>query len=333
MKKYVVVLLHVSYWIMYLLVVSGLLLVVDHRKVNVISPAFFGAVIPAIIGFYIFYGTLFTRYLAKKKLARLFLSIVLTSLMASAITEIIVYLFFNVDGSFATIFFSGLLIAFIALVNGIMGLIMKGFFTWYDEIRIKMELNQKNYETELALMKAQMNPHFLFNTINNIDVLIGKDPKMASDYLNKLSEMMRFMLYETKTEKIALEKELDYISRYIKLQKIRSPHANYISYTLTGRPENKMIEPMLFIPFIENAFKHALKTENAVTMSLSVEANKIIFEIANRYAKSTGPAIVQSGVGNELIRKRLSLLYPQRHTLDVNDANELYRVKLSIDLI
>jgi sensor histidine kinase YesM len=334
MKKYVVVLLHLGYWFMYLFVISGLLLVLDHTKIHVISPAFFGAIIPAVIGFYFFYGILFDKYLAKKELFKFFLFLVLVSIMAAVITEVIIHSIFNVSSDFGSVFFSGLFISFIGMVNGILALVMKGFITWYGDIKIKVELNKKNYETELALMKAQINPHFLFNTINNIDVLILKDPAKASEYLNKLSDIMRFMLYETKTEKITLEKELSYIEKYVELQKIRTTNPNYVKYEVNGGPENLLIEPMLFIPFIENAFKHAenKKVDNAIKILFEVEKNKIKFVCENAYSIDAQLKPEHSGLGNELIQKRLALLYPNKHTFEVVNKNGIYTVNLLLSL-
>lgn len=334
MKKYVVVLLHLGYWFMYLLVISGLLLVVDHTKVNVISPPFFAAMIPALFGFYVFYGILFERYLAKKKILKFFLFMLLFSIMSAVITEIILNIFFHVDRSFATIFFAGLLISFIGFVNGVLGLVMKGFITWYAEIKIKVELDRKNYEMELALMKAQINPHFLFNTLNNIDVLIHKDAIKASEYLNKLSDIMRFMLYETKAHKIKLSDELTYIEKYISLQKIRSNNPNYIKFEVKGEQASIMIEPMLYIPFIENAFKHAenKKIEDAIYVSFKIEKDVIQFVCENSFSESKHTKPEYGGLGNELILKRLDLIYPKRHHLEITNHNAIYRVNLSLIL-
>jgi two-component system LytT family sensor kinase len=334
MRKYVVVLLHLSYWFMYLIIVSGLLLAVDHRKVNVISPAFFSAVIPAVLGFYAFYGVLFGKYLAKKELLKFFLFLVLVSLFTAVITELVLYSMFNVDKSFGTVFFAGLIIAFIGMASGIMGLVMKGFITWYADIKVKVELNQKNYEMELALMKAQINPHFLFNTINNIDVLIQKDPPKASEYLNKLSDIMRFMLYETKAEKISLSKELAYIEKYMELQKIRTTNSSYAKYEVKGDPGNLVIEPMLFIPFIENAFKHAenKKTENAIKVSFVIEKDQIRFECENAYSGEKQMKPEYGGLGNELIQRRLALIYTDKHHFVTSNKDGIYKVNLSVTL-
>ena len=193
----------------------------------------------------------------------------------------------------------GWFLAFISLVNGATGLVMKGFFTWYNDIKVKVDLAKKNYEMELALVKSQINPHFLFNTINNIDVLITKDATRASEYLNKLSDIMRFMLYETKPAKIPLNKELTYIEKFIELQKIRTTNPHYINYTVKGDATNLMIPPMLLIPFIENAFKHAenKKAENAININLDIEQEKFIFKCENTYNQNSQMKQEHSGLG------------------------------------
>lgn len=143
---------------------------------------------------------------------------------------------------------------------------------------------------------------------------------------------MRFMLYETKAEKIPLKQELSYIEKYIDLQKIRTSNPSYINYSAQGDSDNLMIAPMLFIPFIENAFKHAenKKTDNAINIKISAEKDTITFECENAYSTDTQTKLGHSGLGNELIQKRLMLLYPNKHTLNVTDENNTYKVKLTI---
>lgn len=337
MKKSVVFFLHLGYWFMYLLLILMLLRaigVVIKGFLIFLSAASIAAIVPALIGFYFSYGFLFKNFLAKKKILKLTLYFMLMMLLAPIITQLILRLFFGdkFDSSFSTLFFSGILLSFISLINGITGLVMKGFISWYADIKVKVELNQKNHETELALMKAQLDPHFLFNTINNIDVLILKDPNKASQYLNKLSDMMRFMLYETKTDKIDLEKELTYIQKYIDLQKIRSSNSSYVNLEVSGSPANLHIEPMLFIPFIENAFKHTenKKIENAIKILVVIKKNKIHFECENAYSVNLHPETKSTGIGDDLIKRRLALLYPGKHQLDLQKENGIYKVTLSI---
>jgi LytS/YehU family sensor histidine kinase len=143
---------------------------------------------------------------------------------------------------------------------------------------------------------------------------------------------MRFMLYETKTEKIALSKELDYIEKYIDLQKIRSANENYIQYLIKGDPAGKLIAPMLFIPFIENAFKHAenKKAENAVKINIEINEEMITFDCVNQFSAKQQVKPDQGGLGNELILKRIKLLYPGKHSLDIDTKNNIYAVRLAL---
>jgi LytS/YehU family sensor histidine kinase len=226
-----------------------------------------------------------------------------------------------------------LLMSVIPLVNSLFGLGMRGFITWYCDIKLKEELSRKNHETELALIRSQIDPHFLFNTLNNIDVLIELDPVKASDYLNMLSDIMRFMLYETKTEMIPVARELQYIEKYIALQKIRTSNDSYVIYNIVGNYEQVSVEPMLFIPFIENAFKHAENThiENAILISFIFTERRLTFTCKNKYITHPQRHKAYSGIGNDLIKRRLELLFGEKHTLSISDENEMYIITLAIE--
>jgi LytS/YehU family sensor histidine kinase len=220
----------------------------------------------------------------------------------------------------------------IGLVSGFVALVIKGFINWVNEKKLKEALKEKNHQMELALIKSKLDPHLLFNTINNIDALIIKDAVEASNYLNKLSDIMRFMLYETMAEKILLSQEIEYIEKYIALQKIRTANAEYVHFSVTGTIGNKMIAPMVFIPFIENAFKHThnKKLENAIAVHIIISNNTIQLVCQNKFDSKPVVRQPDSGLGNELIQKRLQLIYPEKHTLEVNKTNELYTVNLTI---
>ncbi|MDQ3749213.1 MAG: histidine kinase [Acidobacteriota bacterium] len=222
----------------------------------------------------------------------------------------------------------------IAAIHGGIALVIRGFITWYDEIKLKEELVNKSFEMELALIKSQINPHFLFNTINNIDVLISKDAGKASEYLNKLSDILRYMVYETKTEKIFLAKELNYIEKYLELQKIRTTNSNYVDFQITGNANNLTIAPIILFLFIENAFKHTenKKNSNSINIKVLIEKTKLVFECENSYQNNLQIKQDYGGLGNELIQKRLMLLYPDSHLLEIADNNRIYKLKLSLDL-
>jgi LytS/YehU family sensor histidine kinase len=211
-------------------------------------------------------------------------------------------------------------------------LVIKGFITWFDEIKLKEALKEKNHEMEMALIKSQLDPHLLFNTINNIDALILKDSVAASDYLNKLSDIMRFILYETKTEEIPLSKEIEYIEKYIALQKIRTANQSYVRFSVTGTPDHKLIVPMVFIPFIENAFKHTnnKKVKDAINVQILITDESVQLICENKFDSKLTVQQTDGGLGNELIKKRLNLIYAGKHTLTVHKTNDLYSVHLTI---
>ena len=348
MKKGVIILLHTGYWIMYLLLMlvffsffaeqassQNETLTLKQLMLQWMLLMLCVSIIPGLIGFYSFYSFLFERFLKRKKIVLFFLFALLFGIIAGIAGIGALSFRFNKNifgGGADPLIPIFILLVFIALVNGVIGLVIKGFISWYGDIKLKEELNRKNFETELALMKAQLNPHFLFNTINNIDVLIQKDPAKASAYLNQLSEMLRFMLYETKTEKILLGREIEYIEKYIALQRIRSSNPDYIQFRLEGDSGTKTIPSMLFIPFIENAFKYAenKKLENAVDIRLLITNDHIQFTCTNRYQQQQHSP-EQGGLGNELIRKRLQLLYPGKHDLQITDANGQYSVLLILN--
>ncbi len=343
MKKSIVGLLHAGFWGCYLvliMVILGVLFgsrgeVSTSRIENAFEIILIFAVIPSIITFYSFYFLLFPKFLQQKKI---FLPIIY-GLLISLFSDFIGYTILSVkygemcrddDSSPLMVI---LFMSFINLVCGVIALVIRGFITWFEEIKLKDALRQKNHEMELALVKSQLDPHFLFNTLNNIDVLILKNANEASNYLNKLSDIMRFMLFETKTDKILLSKEIEYIEKYIALQKIRTANSNYVNFKITGITDHETIAPMVFIPFIENAFKHTTnkKLENAVDINIIIKKDNIQMVCENKFDPNRKLQQENNGLGNELIQKRLSLIYPEAHTLDVANQNGLYSVHLTIN--
>ncbi len=348
MKKIVIVSLHIGYWLLYVLLLLLILLCLQVGT-NLKAYPFFSnfnfviffasfAIVPALLGFYSFYALLFDHFLIRRKILLLFVAGMFTAIVSSLISAAIISLLhsfhigpgiFN-DGltSAITVF---TVIVIIASLNGTIGLIMKGFIRWYEELKLKEELTRKNFEMELALVKSQISPHFLFNTLNNIDVLITKNSEKASSYLNQLSDIMRFMLYETKTEKILLSKELAYVQKYIELQKIRTANPDFVYFNVEGETTYDYIAPMVLIPFVENAFKHAvnLRNGNAIQIKVWVKKGVIGFECENKFQESIEKS-EHGGLGNKLIKRRLELMYGGRHTLEIKKSDTIYVIKLLI---
>lgn len=312
------------------------------RIENAFISVFLFAFFPSLITFYLYYFLVFPKYLKQKKFLRSIIFGLLISMGAAVISYVLIRYFIE-TGRIVDMDQGGkngrstairviIIMTFIASISGVVALVIKGFITWFEEIKLKEELKQKNHETEMALVKSQLDPHFLFNTLNNIDVLLLKDAAEASNYLNKLSDIMRFMLYETKTDLILLEKEIEYIEKYIELQKIRTSNLNYVSFHVTGAPGNKTIAPMIFIPFIENAFKHSTnkKIDNAINVHIFINKESIQFVCENKFDSNRKIKQESGGLGNDLIRKRLNLIYHEKHTLEIDKHIDHYSVHLTI---
>jgi len=287
-----------------------------------------------IVIFYLFYFLFFSVYLSNRKI---FLFVV-AGLLAAVLITAAEYLGLRalVPASFNNV---GLGLVIGNMITGVIysavaACLIRGFVNWYADIRYKKELERKNIETELALLKARINPHFLFNTLNNIDVLIEKDAQQASIYLKKLSDILRFTLYESPLEQIELKQEVGYIEQYIELQKIRTANPDFVKLTVNGNLDNRQIAPMLFIPYIENAFKHSTnkKISKAIEIGIGVLRNTITFTCSNAYNQSTELKQPHSGLGLELINNRLNLLYKGAYVLNITQTDERFNVTLAINL-
>lgn len=196
----------------------------------------------------------------------------------------------------------------------------------------KQMLEKEQITMELALLRAKIDPHFLFNSINNIDVLINSKPKKASEFLKKLGEILRFVLYRTDEERISLNEEIACIEKYIELQKIRSVNERFVDFEISGNPEGRFIAPMILIPFVENAMKFVAdrKQDNAINVSLKVFKDYIIFKIVNTVRKGSLGTYESSGIGLKTIKQRLSLLYFGKHSLSIFTDEEFFKVELQI---
>jgi sensor histidine kinase YesM len=342
-KRTVVVLIHCGYWLVYLLLFSVVIAAAGAQARRplpaTLLPPFSLVVLlvsPNLVSFYSFYFLLAPRLLARKNVFTLALFGVPVCLLSAVFGALLSPAFFGFGQPIFSdarefLVLTASLFAVCALHGGA-ALLVRGFVAWYDEVTLREELTRRNFETELALIKSQLNPHFLFNTINNIDVLIAGNPKLASEYLNKLSDILRYMVYETKAETIALTTELDYIGKYVELQKIRTANPGYVRFEVAGDPGGMRVAPMLLFPFIENAFKHTegRKSAHSIRIKVSVEKNVLLFECENSYRASPDGKQDFGGRGNELVKRRLALSYPGRHALEVADDGATYRVKLTL---
>ena len=207
-----------------------------------------------------------------------------------------------------------------------------------DRIRAEKladERENENLKTELTLLRSQVSPHFMFNVLNNMVALARKKSDLLEPSLIKLSSLMRYMLYDVEGEKVSLEKEIEYLENYIDLQKQRISKSIHINTDFTDVDRNYEIEPMLLIPFVENAFKHGTGlVENAgIDMVLRAKNNVLQFDVRNRYRELEFEIKDKtSGIGLANVKRRLNLLYGKRHNLKVEKLDGWFNISLTITL-
>lgn len=197
------------------------------------------------------------------------------------------------------------------------------------------QAEQEKLNAELSYLKAQINPHFLFNTLNTIYALaIEKSDKTAVAVV-KLSEMMRYILTESEKDYTLLENELSYIDNYVLLQQIRFGESVRLSYHIEGDVSGKKIAPLLLIPFIENAFKYGINAETDSKIKISIKTNASILnmEVENKKVLVQQNSNESSGIGIGNTKSRLRLLYPGRHLLSINEDTNLFSVKLELQVV
>jgi two-component system LytT family sensor kinase len=193
--------------------------------------------------------------------------------------------------------------------------------------KLKIELNQ---------LKSQVHPHFFFNTINNLYSLSVQNSPKTPVMINNLSEIMRYMLYDTGREKVPLRQEVDFIKSYISLENLRHTQTDIISFETQGNIDQVQIEPLLFLPLIENTFKHTVYqdiSDKWVKLVLTVDEDELIFQTSNPQSlQDLGKEKTRKGIGLVNVRKRLNLLYPNRHELIIYDDNDTFIVNITIQL-
>ncbi|WP_028296561.1 sensor histidine kinase [Olivibacter sitiensis] len=202
---------------------------------------------------------------------------------------------------------------------------------------VKLEQTRKNLENEklnaeLAFLKSQINPHFLFNSLNNIYSLAYQKSDKAPEAILKLSEIMRYMLYESNVEKVALEDEISYLESYIDLQKLRVKEHVYLELTINVDNFQHRVMPMLLISFLENVFKHGITTdeENPIRILVEVQHGRLHFKAQNKKSKLNKDKT--GGIGMTNLKRRLELGYPGKHSLSLKENGDYYSSELFVYL-
>ncbi len=212
----------------------------------------------------------------------------------------------------------------------------KGWFLLTRAEKQIMLINQMKVESELKALKSQIHPHFLFNSLNNIYSLSMGESGKAPAAILKLSGLMRYMLYESNEEKVPLKKEIDFLENYIDLQRLRSDRRSKIEYNRDGSPGRLIIAPLLFLPLVENSFKHGIKGDPAggyVKINMEIVENDLELSIENNKGKVDEiEDLENSGIGLANVKRRLELLYPKKGMLEIHDTGSDFKVKLKLEL-
>jgi two-component system, LytTR family, sensor kinase len=205
---------------------------------------------------------------------------------------------------------------------------------WYLQRETLRQIQLEKLNTELDYLKAQMNPHFLFNSINTIFFQINKENTEARETLGKFSDMLRYQLYECNGNEIAIEKELAYLKNYVELQKLRRNANDTVEFSVSDSLKNFSLPPLLLIPFIENAFKHVSNftdRKNEVQISLGKDGLALSLHVVN--TTDHQPSDEPGGIGLKNVTRRLELLYPNRHTLVIQQTTDRFDVHLTLELL
>lgn len=332
------VLIHVAYWLLitgffiyekkyliykasmpyFVACVSGrivLLMIIAYLNLHYFLPrfllkkryfAYFGWVLISVIG-YLTAQSLFDYYLY---------GYVVGPMRNSHLMESLSYNFFS------TLWYLGLMLA------------LKLSIDWYGQQLIIQKITVEKLNAELNFLRAQVNPHFLFNVLNNLYALTLKKSELAPDVVLKLSEMMEYMLYDSNDEKVLLEKEISYLHNYIELERLRFSGAANIVLNSDATLNGEEIAPLLLLPLVENAFKHGLskQTESSwLRINIGLKGSILSFLIENAKPSSISDKR-NGGIGLINLRNRLELLYPNQHQLEIEDKNNIFSVKLIIEL-
>ncbi|HQN93824.1 MAG TPA: histidine kinase [Prolixibacteraceae bacterium] len=246
------------------------------------------------------------------------------------------YLVFNIivdwvlSGYYFVAVYSVFEIGLILLTYIVLTLLFKLARAWFFVSKIEEESTRH----QLEALKSKVNPHFLFNTLSSIYSLARKNSEMAPVVILQLSDIMRYMLYETECEKVALIKELEIINNILEIHQIRFGEKLTIEKKIEGDIREVQVPPLLFIPFIENVMKHCRTSPNGnffINMNFGVDGDKILFAIENSFDGNTH-VIESGGIGLENVGKRLALLYPKKHYLTIDKKENIFRVELFLNL-
>lgn len=210
---------------------------------------------------------------------------------------------------------------------------------WFAYIAVEQRLSlleKEKTEAELAALKTQIHPHFLFNSLQSVYSLSLKQDKRTPEVVIKLADLMRYFLYETQQDRVPLEKEIQNLENYLSLQRLRVGGQARIDFEQLGKADGYTVAPLLLLPFVENSFKHGIKGttgEAYIDIKMRIDNSRLLFEVKNNKGQvDQVPLDYDGGVGLNNVKQRLELQYPDQHHLNIEDQEDYFRIELSIPL-
>jgi two-component system, LytTR family, sensor histidine kinase AlgZ len=337
-QRHRVTLLHFSFWCVYLSFFVYQITSFRHRETD-LGQAFKQAGIQVLFHMlvaYLNYFVFLPRFLERKNVTRyllefsvpfiviMFLRIQVQRYMIDGYTYQDHY-FYSTVYSVQTVATTLFIVIFVGM--------LRFAKDWFEFEARKKEVENEKLIAELNFLKAQINPHFLFNTLNNLYYLAFTQSPNTTEVIAKLSQMMRYMIYDSNHPLVPLSKEIEYMQNYISLERLRLNNAIPINFEIQGNPEEVRIAPLIFITFLENAFKHGVsnnKPDAWVKISIRIEGKDCIYTVDNSKIPSVGEG--KSGIGLQNVKRRLALSYPGLYELTVNDQPDHYFVQLNLRL-
>ncbi len=287
---------------------------------------------------YLNYFIFLPRFLKHKKAWRYFLEFIVPFALLVAL-RVFLQRYLVTDSPRAEFFYSHMYIIQVAaitlFITAFVGM-LRFAVGWFELEARKREMENEKLYAELNFLRAQINPHFLFNTLNNLYYLAYSKSDNTTEVISRLSQMMRYMIYESNHEKVLLSKEIEYMQNYISLEQLRLNNEVPIQFTIEGEPENIWVAPLIFITFLENAFKHGVSNKNTgawVNILIRMNGKQCTYRVENsKQPVATDSKEGKSGIGLQNVQRRLELSYPNQYQLKAEDKPDRYTVQLDITL-
>ncbi len=333
---------HILFWVIYVLFFGLLWGSFDDAYGREISAQLL-MLPPKLVATYVTLYVLLPKFLLKEQYLGFFIYLALLLLLSGFFHWVMaIYLeqpIFHPNDYWGTIWYPAKILKNMTGIYPVVAIavVVKLMKIWYKDQRATQQLAKEKLEAELKFLKAQIHPHFLFNTLNNLYALTLKKSNNAPEVVLKLSDLLNYMLYECNAPKVPIGKEIELVKNYISLERIRYDNRLEISLNITGELESKEIAPMLILPFVENSFKHGVSGEiDQAWVSIDISLKDSLMTLKVENSKSTNGAKdehdYKEGIGLKNVKRRLDLLYPNRYEFKTFDTEDAYMVVLKLSL-